>query len=50
MDWRSIVDRLAGAMLTEDDYDYFWEYFNAQGVSILAIGSVIPISRIRQRS
>lgn len=31
MDWRSLFDRLAGAKLTEGDYDYFWEYLDEQG-------------------
>lgn len=31
MDWRGLMDRMAGAKLGEDDYDYFWEYFNEQG-------------------
>lgn len=31
MDWRSILERLSGAKLTEDDYSYYWEYFNEKG-------------------
>ncbi|MEO0796247.1 MAG: hypothetical protein AAFX93_13850 [Verrucomicrobiota bacterium] len=31
LDWRNLIDRLAGAKLTEDDYDYFWEYFDENG-------------------
>lgn len=31
VDWRSLMDRLAGVKLTEEDYSYYWEYANAQG-------------------
>ena len=31
MDWRSILERMSGAKLTEDDYSYYWEYFNEKG-------------------
>lgn len=31
MDWRSILERLSGVKLTEDDYSYYWEYFNEEG-------------------
>ncbi len=31
VDWRSLMDRLAGVKLTEGDYSYYWEYVNAKG-------------------
>lgn len=31
LDWRSLLDRLAGVQLSEDDYSYFWEYYNEKG-------------------
>lgn len=31
VDWRSLMDRLSGAKLSEDDYSYYWEYYNEKG-------------------
>jgi len=31
MDWRSMLDRLSGAKLAEEDLDYYWEYFDDNG-------------------
>lgn len=31
MDWRSILDRLSGAKLMEEDYSYYWEYVDGKG-------------------
>lgn len=31
LDYRSLTDRLLGVKLTEEDFDYFWEYDNDKG-------------------
>lgn len=31
MDWRTLINRLAGSKLSEDDYSYYWEYFTGKG-------------------
>lgn len=31
MDWRGLMDRLAGTPLDPEDYSYFWEYFDEKG-------------------
>jgi len=43
VDWRGIMDRLAGEQLTEDAYSYYWEYANEQGSYNYSGGDTIEI-------
>jgi hypothetical protein len=31
IDWRTLMDRLSGVKLSEDNYSYYWEYMNGKG-------------------